>query len=342
MKIAASTIGMVANRFQEETHTVVEELHVWTDAPASSSPRDTVRLSEQAKSILAVKEEKSAVLDPDEAIQHDPKLLIIKKLIEALTGNKITLGTGISGDSTHEGSSDGAANEGSPTPTDRVGWGMRYEYHETYAEKEETAFAAGGIIRTADGKEIAFTLNLTMRREFFESTDISIRAGDAPLVDPLVINFTGNAAELTDQKFTFDLDADGSEELIPFVAQGSGFLVFDRNGDQKVNNGSELFGPATGDGFQELAAFDQTKDGWIDENDGIYQQLSIWTKDEAGGDHLQGLKESGVGALSVSAVATSFDLKNQENELGGRINRTGIYLSDDGYAGTVQQIDVAV
>ena len=231
---------------------------------------------------------------------------------------------------------DGAGEE-----SNRVGWGIRYEYHETYLEKEATTFAAAGVIKTDDGQEIKFTLNLTMSREFYQSTDISVRAGDA-LLDPLVVNFAGNAATLTDQRFTFDLDSDGVDESMPFVAAGSGLLVLDRNGDQTVNNGGELFGPSTGNGFQELAVFDETKDGWIDENDSIYDRLSLWTKDELGGDHLHGLKTGGVGAIYVSAAETSFDLKNRENHLEGRVKRTGVYLSESGQAGTIQQIDVAV
>jgi hypothetical protein len=228
-----------------------------------------------------------------------------------------------------------------PNESNRFGWGVRYEHHETYSEKEQTSFAAGGIVKTADGQEIQFTVNLTMSREYVQSTDFSFRAGDA-LLDPLVINFSGNAAELTDQKFSFDLNADGVNENMPFVGGGSGILMFDRNGDQTVNDGSELFGPRTGNGFQELLALDQTNDGWIDENDSSYNHLYIWTRDDSGSNNLRSLKESGVGAIYTPAVETSFDLKNSENETEGRIIRTGVYLSENGQAGTVQQINIAV
>ncbi len=342
MRIAGSTIAMTSTHFKEDTYTKVEELKVWMDPPDQASTGDTVQLSEQAKSIIDQRDGKTAALDPKEVIKNNSKLLIIQRLIEALTGTKITIS------SKHDPSGgpqvpviDTLSNGAAAGESNRVGWGVQYEYHETYSETEQTTFAAGGIVKTADGQEIKFNLSLTMSREYVQSTDISVRAGDA-LLDPLVINFSGHAAELTDQKFAFDLDSDGVAEQMPFVAGGSGILVFDRNGDQKANNGTELFGPTTGDGFQELSALDQTKDGWIDENDGIYQQLYLWTKDGNGDDQLQGLQQSGVGAIAVPAVETSFDLKNQENQLVGRVNRTGIYLSENGQAGTVQQIDVAV
>jgi hypothetical protein len=92
-----------------------------------------------------------------------------------------------------------------------------------------------------------------MSREFVQTTDVSLHARDAMLVDPLVINFSGTAAQLIDQTFAFDLDADGQEEEVPLVAGGSGVLVFDRNQDGKVNDGTELFGPTTGNAFTNLA-----------------------------------------------------------------------------------------
>jgi hypothetical protein len=45
--------------------------------------------------------------------------------------------------------------------------------------------------------------------------------------------------------------------------------------DGRVNDGRELFGPRTGDGFAELAAYDDDGNNWIDENDGIHDNLSI-------------------------------------------------------------------
>jgi len=341
MKIGGSTIAMLANHFKDDKHTVTEDLRVWVDPPAQPLAADTLQLSQQYKSLVEDKNTKLATLDADDAVKNDPKLLLIKKLIEALTGKEISLCKGPGIDGSPQDVTITEASNNTPAQSNRAGWGARYEYHDTYSEKEQTAFAAGGIIKTADGKEIQFTLNLNMSREFVQSTDISVRAGDA-LLDPLVINFSGKAAELTDQKFAFDLNSDGVNEKIPSVAGGSGILVYDRNGDQQVNDGSELFGPKTGNGFDELAALDETKDGWIDENDKSYNKLYIWTKDENGNDYLRGLKESGVGAIDIPAVETSFDLKDSNNTTKGQIKRTGIYLYENGSAGTVQQIDVAV
>ena len=54
------------------------------------------------------------------------------------------------------------------------------------------------------------------------------------LKDPLVVHFDGPLGELRDARFTFDLNADGHTEAMPFVGQGSGFLVLDRNANGRA------------------------------------------------------------------------------------------------------------
>ena len=182
-----------------------------------------------------------------------------------------------------------------------------------------------------------------MSRSYYEESSTTVTIGDTrQLQDPLVLNFDGEAAQLTDQRFAFDLDSDGDKESINFVAGGSGFLALDKNGDGKVNDGSELFGAQSGNGFAELSGYDSDRNGWIDENDAAYTQLRVWTKDSAGNDQLSTLKQANVGAINLSSVATPFDLKDSSNALLGQIRSSSVYLTDDGKAGTVQQVDLTV
>lgn len=135
-------------------------------------------------------------------------------------------------------------------------------YHE---EAEDTAFRTSGTVRTADGREISFGLELGMSRRFREETKIENITEIVDLTDPLVINLDGNIAGLSDQKFMFDIDADGEEESISYLQGGSGYLALDKNGDGVINDGSELFGTKSGDGFADLAEYDADGNGWIDE-----------------------------------------------------------------------------
>ena len=86
----------------------------------------------------------------------------------------------------------------------------------------------------------------------------------------------------------------------------SGFLALDKNSDGIINDGSELFGTKTGNGFSELAEYDSDGNGWIDENDEVYDQLKVWVKDENGKDTLLSLKEANVGAICLGSSKTTF------------------------------------
>ncbi len=335
MIISNTDLCMFSNRRLEKEDRETETLRIWIDPPAAKAPADEVAISSEAK--------EASMLSQDEIVSQDPKLLLIKKLIEALTGREIPLLT--AEDLARGYRDDGAitrpADNGSSPAAEKAGWGVSYDYSEFHSERENTSFQAAGVVRTSDGKEIQFSLDVSMARSFSSSASISLRAGDA-LLDPLVINFNGPASLLSDQKFSFDLNADGKAEAMPFVQGGSGILVFDRNSDGLVNDGSELFGPATGNGFAELAGCDSDGNGWIDEKDEAYRRLSVWTKAPDGANILTGLKASGVGAIFTGYADTSFALRDAANNALGEIRRTGLYLTEGRQAGSIQQLDVAV
>lgn len=224
---------------------------------------------------------------------------------------------------------------------------------ETIREHESTAFASTGTIRTADGQRLDFTLELEMCRDFSCERRQTERATVA-LCDPLVINFDGRATELSGKRFVFDLNADGTSEAIHDLGRGSGYLAIDRNGDGCINDGSELFGTQSGNGFADLAGFDDDRNGWLDENDSVFDRLRIWQRDaevQEGGnasaersvqDSLSTLRERDIGALYLGSVETPFALTDDENRLLGQIRASGVYLREDGRAGSLQQVDLAV
>lgn len=352
MKIIESAIQFQASHTLLEHRQRRETLTYWRDPPAprpsapaiSQAGKEALASADQTKQGAAVGEMQNDSIGTD-----DPKLAILLLLIEKLTGRRIKLYRPNAGNCpntcpTPNASREPSAASGTTSPqNNRLGWGMIYESRESHYEAERTFFSAGGLIRTADGREIAFTAELTMSREFFSESQTTLRAGDA-LKDPLVINFNGTAAQLTDTRFAFDLDLDldGNQEQIAFLREGSGFLTLDRNGDGMVNDGSELFGARSGDGFAELAEFDGDANQWIDEQDPIYERLRIWSRDPEGKDQLLALGLAGVGAIYLGRVETPFELNNAANEQRGAVRSTGVYLSEDGTPGTVQQIDLVV
>ena len=111
---------------------------------------------------------------------------------------------------------------------------------------------AMGIVTTEDGREIDFLLELNYDRNI-KTTQMSTFTGERNLIDPLVINLNGGAPSLSSSYFEFDLDSDGSAETLNQTAHGTGFLALDKNGNGKIDNGQELFGPNSNSGFGELA-----------------------------------------------------------------------------------------
>ena len=71
----------------------------------------------------------------------------------------------------------------------------------------------------------------------------------------------------------------------------------------------------------------------------IFDKLKVWVSDPAG-DRLLSLKEAGVGAINLMNADTEFSLKNETNKTNAVIRSTGMFLFEDGRAGTVQQIDL--
>lgn len=350
MKIASATLQMASSHSQTQQHEIRESLRSWVgnrrpdfenaQRGRLSAPPPTVTLSDAGKTTQSA--EAQAIENSREAVDKDPMLQIIRAMVAALTGREVKV--------FDASELDVQTTEPPPPPADNLpaaarasGFGVEYDRHESYSESEATRFAANGIIRTADGQEISFSLSLSMTRAYHEESDVSIRLGDArQKKDPLVLNFNGTASELDSRRFSFDLDADGSTEEINFVKGGSGFLALDRNQDGKINNGSELFGARSGDGFAELASLDGDNNGWIDENDAAFAELRVWTKDGEGHDHLASLAESNVGAISLARIGTPFDLKTASNALLGQVRSSGVFLQEDGKAGTIQQIDLTV
>lgn len=214
------------------------------------------------------------------------------------------------------------------------------ERETVYMESETTTFSTYGCVRCADGREIDFNLDVSMSQNFVQYSKETVE-NVATFIDPLVINLKGNIAEVSDQKFYFDLDTDGEEDLISKLCEDSGYLALDKNEDGRINDGSELFGTSSGDGFKDLAAFDEDANGWIDENDEIWNKLRIWIQDEQGNSKLYSLSEQGVGAICLQNVSTSFTERGTSGEVNAVIRNTGIFLYENGNVGTMQHLDMA-
>jgi len=361
VKIDDSAIQLYSNHISVEQHQKRESLTVWDQGQDRKTTTDNegrgremrlyhhaisqqstkVSISAEAMKTRSVQAVAEPVSEEDE-VMADLNMRILKSMVERITGKQIRLSTPENAaaiTSSEATSATPAPEAAAPADTALQGSGLIYDYYESHQEYETTNFGAAGKIITEDGQEIDFSVQLNMSRAFFTEQSINIRAGDA-LKDPLVINFGGQAAELTQTKFSFDIDSDGRNDQISFVGGNSGFLALDKNGDGFINNGLELFGAQSGNGFDDLAAYDLDGNNWIDENDSIYNSLRIWSKDAEGNDSLVALGQKGIGAIYLGHIGTPFSIKDTDNRLQGQIQSSGIFVNENGTVGTIQQLDL--
>ncbi len=371
MRIVATELQLASAREFRQTETREERLDLRIGPPPQA--RSEIELSARGRELaLQVGASESPLLAPEEVAatdeagaRNDPNLSLLIRLIETLTGRPVKLFDAGQLSASSDGSAEATAAAApqvqstavAPADTD-PGFSLDYQVRATRSEYERTSVSAQGEVLTADGARIRFSLNLSMERAYSETVELRLQAGAAAQrKDPLVINFDGRAAQLSDQRFEFDLDADGKTESLAMLRSGSGFLAFDRNADRRVGDGSELFGAKTGDGFGELLAFDSDGNGWIDSGDTLFGQLRVWMPDptapETGnrsreeeerrqGGQLLTLEEAGVAAISLRPISSAFDLRGANNSDLGQVRSTGLYLSTAATAGVVQQIDLTV
>ncbi|MFK5938115.1 MAG: hypothetical protein QM497_06925 [Sulfurimonas sp.] len=220
-------------------------------------------------------------------------------------------------------------------PKDNITGYLHTSFYEKVQEHESLDFFTKGVIKTDKG-DLDIDVNFSMTRSFIVENSIDIYHP----FDPLVINLDGEIPQLSSDTFSFDLDNDGENDQISKLKGNSGFLAFDKNDDGIINQGSELFGTLSGNGFGELSTYDLDGNGWIDENDNIFNKLQVWFKnDDTQEKELVGLGESGVGAIFLGATQSEFTYKTESNHTLGEMKSSSIFLNEDFSVGTIAQID---
>lgn len=345
MKIENYQVQQNSTHSLTKSRSETESLEVWANGQQAGQDersyivdinRSTFEFSTQKASL-------SSEAQTANELKTDTRIRLLESLVYQLTGKRISFKVPdpdlLKSDAPelNLGSIDGR----SPTEESR-GWGLVYEYQEIVTEQESVTFSSSGYVTTADGRTIAFNLDFEMSRAFYQQTNLSIRMGDAAkMVDPLVVVFGSGAPTLSASKHDFDLDMDGKADSISFATGNSGFLALDKNGDGVINDGSELFGPQSGNGFLDLSKYDTDKNGWIDEADEIFGQLMILTLSQDGEKTLFKLGDLGIGAIYLNAVSTQFSLKDGA-DTHGEMKSSSVFLRENGTAGTIHHIDLSL
>jgi len=180
--------------------------------------------------------------------------------------------------------------------------------------------------------------NSVMQLEFeFEYTEITqVRGEIVQEADPIVLDLDGDGIELTSYRngARFDITGTGNAVNTAFVTGGDAFLAIDRNGNGRIDNGTELFGDQNGaaNGFEELGKLDSNGDGRINRLDEGFDTLRLWRDD---GD---GRTEDGelitLAQAGVEEISLGYRNVNQVAAGGNRIAQIASFMRADGSRGT--------
>lgn len=284
----------------------------------------------------------------DEDAGLDAETYQLKSIVESFTGREIKLSRiaeDVDGNEQGPQQNNGGftnvaiASPEQEAPT--VTASLIYQYQESYLEEETSLFSASGLLTLESGETLDIDFSQFNQRSFYLENSLELELGEVELTDPLMVNLQGPLC-LSNQKYQFDLDNDGEQESINFAKGNSGFLALDRNQNGVIDDGTELFGALTGNGFTELSKLDEDGNGFIDSGDGVFTDLLFYQKDANGQDYTQKISDLGIGALYLGHQATPFQVKNSENELQAVVRSSGIFVNENGSVGSMQQIDLVV
>jgi hypothetical protein len=306
--------------------------HIRLEAQSSPGARPAPATTPTAQAVdpQSETESKSSDEQNEDGQQFSAKESIgtVKRLLEQLNSGKLLSWLdGTAFDKIQAQQQQLKAEDATPTaPAERTVMEFNYRY-------QAVAASFAGAVQLEDGSSQSFAFSFSLQESY---ASLSFRQ-EAILKDPLVLSTTGQSFQWTGASQSFDFFSDGSSAQLPTLASGQYYLSYDRNQDGRISQGRELFGPATGQGFAELAVLDEDNDGFVDSSDSAWQQLSLWRPGEA----LRNLKDAGIGAISAQSVATSFGLYDGDALL-ARIARSGIFLSEQGKVGLLQQVDLNI
>ncbi|WP_317633211.1 calcium-binding protein [Xanthomonas sp. AM6] len=173
-----------------------------------------------------------------------------------------------------------------------------------------------------------------------------------PRRDPLVLDLDGDGIETISANggVLFDHDGDGVKNGTGWIGPDDGLVVMDRNGNGRIDGGSELFGADTNlssgangvSGFAALADLDSNSDGIFNYADEHFGDVRIWRDLNQDGvsqaDELFRFDQLGVASIVLKPVATEdVDLGN-----GNIVDNRGTYIRSDGTAGLAGDLQLAM
>jgi Calx-beta domain len=179
-------------------------------------------------------------------------------------------------------------------------------------------------LKVREGNE-TFSLQITNAGDanvVVDKVDVTINdTSKINYISPIAIDLNGDGVQTISAEtgVQFDILNSGQAVQTGWISGKDGFLAYDKNGNGSIDDRSELFGGAVGEGFATLASFDSNGDGVVNNTDESFSKLSLWKDSNINGvtdsGELTSLVEAGIVALNV-AHSSDFTTDKQGNILG--------------------------
>ena len=165
---------------------------------------------------------------------------------------------------------------------------------------------------------------------------------------PLAIELYGEELLTTsvEDGVSFDMDGDGMAEQTAWLKKGSGFLVWDKNGDGMVNDGTEMFGEATvmsdgkraENGVEASKDLDSDNNNIINQYDELWGELRIWHDENSNGKTEEG-ELSLLSDWDIQSISLDFAEINLKDEADNKILFESEVVLENGERRKVADID---
>lgn len=210
-----------------------------------------------------------------------------------------------------------------------------------HSREQNLAYQVQGVFDIND-KELTLNYEFALSSEQVSYSKIEMTA--AALKDPLIVQYGAQGLGDIKGQTAFSINQDNIVDSLPIFSGDIGYLVFDKNDNQQADDGSELFGPQSGQGFVELSQLDSNKNGFIDTEDEQFEQLYLWKPSDNASTPEQwlSLKDVKIQAISLSAINTPFDFYDDKGEIQAQLQQSSFAISESGQGRGVHQVDVRI
>ncbi|KJZ37687.1 calcium-binding protein, partial [Pseudomonas fluorescens] len=167
------------------------------------------------------------------------------------------------------------------------------------------------------------------------------------MASPLVLDLDGDGVETLSSTngIHFDHDGNGFAETTGWVGKDDGLLVWDRNGNGQIDDGSELFGSYSkltsgqnaANGFVALADLDSNHDGKVDSTDVDFGKLRVWKDGDSDAEVDSGELLS-LGEVNVDSLSVSYVGQDKMDAQGNKVLQVGTFIDVSGVSRELSDI----